>query len=384
MGSCGTPARSSRVSDNRQSAGRLLALQPGRSSITGTSGPPRHHTAPRPTSGYEPQVLRRRTVRGGGSTNTAPPVPSRPSAQLGASTSGPPAYAEQPALRTSRAGAVIPPAAAQIGYRSSRDSRAVTVCNEAPVWQDRCPAGQSRLLPPGLRWRPAALRRHRRLAVSQPPARAHLRLVTRCFTGTPHCRKPPPRPGLRGSPHQVAAGTCRLSVAGDVPVGDGAVGACWGEQEPARPAAAWEGRCRQDATGQRTVRSRGRILLAPRSVQGAHQAVPRPHPARFLNLSTWLTAIAGVAVLLLAYRLITGWSGRPGRFAHRSEIPGAALAYGAGPCRLPTAGIGFHPAGIRCRPLVDATECPVLTRVAACVPSPLRLARIADFRVHRG
>jgi hypothetical protein len=26
----------------------------------------------------------------------------------------------------------------------------------------------------------------------------------------------------------------------------------------------------------------------------------------FFNLSTWLTAIAGVAVLLLAYRLITG------------------------------------------------------------------------------
>jgi hypothetical protein len=90
-----------------------------------------------------------------------------------------PAYAEQPALRTSRAGAVIPPSAAQIGYRSSRDSRAVTVCNEAPVWQDRCPAGQSRLLPPGPRWRPAALRRHRRLAVSKPPARARLRLVTR-------------------------------------------------------------------------------------------------------------------------------------------------------------------------------------------------------------
>jgi hypothetical protein len=29
---------------------------------------------------------------------------------------------------------------------------------------------------------------------------------------------------------------------------------------------------------------------------------------------------------------------------------------------------------------VDATECPVLTRVAACVSSPARLARIADFR----
>jgi uncharacterized membrane protein YeaQ/YmgE (transglycosylase-associated protein family) len=35
----------------------------------------------------------------------------------------------------------------------------------------------------------------------------------------------------------------------------------------------------------------------------------------FFNLSTWLTAIAGAAVLLLAYHLVTGRSG--GRFAHR-------------------------------------------------------------------
>jgi uncharacterized membrane protein YeaQ/YmgE (transglycosylase-associated protein family) len=34
----------------------------------------------------------------------------------------------------------------------------------------------------------------------------------------------------------------------------------------------------------------------------------------FFNLSTWLTAIAGAAVLLLAYHLV---SGRSGRFAHR-------------------------------------------------------------------
>jgi hypothetical protein len=34
--------------------------------------------------------------------------------------------------------------------------------------------------------------------------------------------------------------------------------------------------------------------------------------------------------------------------------------------------------------LVDATECPVLTSTAACVPSPLRLSLIADFWVHRG
>ena len=38
------------------------------------------------------------------------------------------------------------------------------------------------------------------------------------------------------------------------------------------------------------------------------------------NLSTWLTAIAGAAVLLVAYRLILGLtrrSGHSGRFAHR-------------------------------------------------------------------
>ena len=35
----------------------------------------------------------------------------------------------------------------------------------------------------------------------------------------------------------------------------------------------------------------------------------------FYNLSTWLTAIAGAAVLLLAYHLINGRSS--GRFAHR-------------------------------------------------------------------
>jgi uncharacterized membrane protein YeaQ/YmgE (transglycosylase-associated protein family) len=37
----------------------------------------------------------------------------------------------------------------------------------------------------------------------------------------------------------------------------------------------------------------------------------------FFNLSTWLTAIAGSAVLLLAYRLVTGSrAGRTGRFTH--------------------------------------------------------------------
>jgi uncharacterized membrane protein YeaQ/YmgE (transglycosylase-associated protein family) len=40
----------------------------------------------------------------------------------------------------------------------------------------------------------------------------------------------------------------------------------------------------------------------------------------FFNLSTWLTAIAGAAVLLLAYHLISGRSGhspRSRRFGHR-------------------------------------------------------------------
>jgi uncharacterized membrane protein YeaQ/YmgE (transglycosylase-associated protein family) len=40
----------------------------------------------------------------------------------------------------------------------------------------------------------------------------------------------------------------------------------------------------------------------------------------FFNLSTWLTAIAGAAVLLLAYHLVTARSGRSRRsgwFAHR-------------------------------------------------------------------
>jgi uncharacterized membrane protein YeaQ/YmgE (transglycosylase-associated protein family) len=40
----------------------------------------------------------------------------------------------------------------------------------------------------------------------------------------------------------------------------------------------------------------------------------------FFNLSTWLTAIGGAAVLLLVFHLISGRSGRSsrsGRFAHR-------------------------------------------------------------------
>jgi uncharacterized membrane protein YeaQ/YmgE (transglycosylase-associated protein family) len=40
----------------------------------------------------------------------------------------------------------------------------------------------------------------------------------------------------------------------------------------------------------------------------------------FFNLSTWLTAIAGAAILLLAHHLLSGQSGRSRRsgwFAHR-------------------------------------------------------------------
>ena len=40
----------------------------------------------------------------------------------------------------------------------------------------------------------------------------------------------------------------------------------------------------------------------------------------WLNAATWLTAIAGAAVLLLVYHLVTGQSGRSRRtgwFAHR-------------------------------------------------------------------
>jgi uncharacterized membrane protein YeaQ/YmgE (transglycosylase-associated protein family) len=37
----------------------------------------------------------------------------------------------------------------------------------------------------------------------------------------------------------------------------------------------------------------------------------------FFNLSTWLTAIAGAAVLLLVFHLISGRSSGSRRFAHR-------------------------------------------------------------------
>jgi uncharacterized membrane protein YeaQ/YmgE (transglycosylase-associated protein family) len=37
----------------------------------------------------------------------------------------------------------------------------------------------------------------------------------------------------------------------------------------------------------------------------------------FFNLSTWITAIIGAAILLLAFHLITSRSGRSRRYAHR-------------------------------------------------------------------
>lgn len=37
----------------------------------------------------------------------------------------------------------------------------------------------------------------------------------------------------------------------------------------------------------------------------------------FFNISTWLTAIVGAAILLLAYHLVTSQSGRSSRFARR-------------------------------------------------------------------
>jgi uncharacterized membrane protein YeaQ/YmgE (transglycosylase-associated protein family) len=37
----------------------------------------------------------------------------------------------------------------------------------------------------------------------------------------------------------------------------------------------------------------------------------------FFNLSTWLTAIVGAAILLLIFHLVSGQSGSNRRFAHR-------------------------------------------------------------------
>jgi hypothetical protein len=58
--------------------------------------------------GYEPQVRRRHTVRDGGSTNTAPPVPSRPPVHLCASTSGPSCLRRTTSSAHVKGGAVMP------------------------------------------------------------------------------------------------------------------------------------------------------------------------------------------------------------------------------------------------------------------------------------
>jgi uncharacterized membrane protein YeaQ/YmgE (transglycosylase-associated protein family) len=48
----------------------------------------------------------------------------------------------------------------------------------------------------------------------------------------------------------------------------------------------------------------------------------------FFNLSTWLTAIAGAAVLLLVFHLISARSGGSRRFAHRRARQQGAPANG--------------------------------------------------------
>ena len=68
-------------------------------------------------------------------------------------------------------------------------------------------------------------------------------------------------------------------------------------------------------------RSQGLILTCLIGIAGAlrrrlggDRVVPRPHPGNgFFNLSTWVTAIAGSAVLLLVVHLFTGRSSRSRR-----------------------------------------------------------------------
>ena len=75
-------------------------------------------------------------------------------------------------------------------------------------------------------------------------------------------------------------------------------------------------------------RSQGLILTCAIGIAGAllgGWAATRlfhlHHPLQgFFNISTWLTAIAGAAVLLFAFHLVSGRSGRSRRsgwFAHR-------------------------------------------------------------------
>lgn len=71
------------------------------------------------------------------------------------------------------------------------------------------------------------------------------------------------------------------------------------------------------------MRSQGLILTCLIGLGGGSVASRLFHVHSlqgFFNLSTWLTAIAGAAVLLLAYHLISGRSGhspRSRRFAYR-------------------------------------------------------------------
>jgi hypothetical protein len=93
---------------------------------------------------------------------------------------------------------------------------------------------------------------------------------------------------------------------------------------------------RQEITGPGSdLRDRHRRGACGR--QSSHQAVHIHSLQGFFTLSTWLTAIAGVAVLLLASHLVTGKSGRPRRPAgsrtaepHRARLrrsadPGATV-----------------------------------------------------------
>ena len=100
--------------------------------------------------------------------------------------------------------------------------------------------------------------------------------------------------------------------------------------------------CTRNGAGQtprtkRAVRISGRILLSPRSTQGlivtcvigivgallggwvATKLFHIHSLQGFFNLSTWITAIVGAAVLLLVYHLVTGRSSRSGRSRHKTR-----------------------------------------------------------------
>ena len=100
------------------------------------------------------------------------------------------------------------------GYRVSRDCGAVTAGNEAPVWQDGCPRGQSRLLPPGPRRRPATLRGHPRHA-SDAFCSCSLGLVARSLTARRPLRAIDSGPSRSGAGRRSASrlGSPAVSVA---------------------------------------------------------------------------------------------------------------------------------------------------------------------------